>query len=49
MRIHCTPRPFSVASMVWFLSTRLCCLSTARSLISSSGVEMMSCVPVAEV
>jgi hypothetical protein len=35
--------------MVWFFATRLCCLSTARSFTSSLGVEMMSCVPVAEV
>jgi len=38
-----------VRSITWFSSTRLRVLSSASALIASPGVEMISCVPVAEV
>ena len=43
------PIMLRVDSIVVFWSTRLWRLSTARSFTASSGVEMMSCVPVAAV
>ena len=49
MRSHCTPEPFSVDSIVVLVWTRLRALSAGAHFASSLGVEMISCVPVADV